>query len=70
MLTKKITAIVKQSVFAAILLATAGNVAIAAQPELAVIAAKKPDTILVPMQGPVGCWTDEGYGRFSSCDAG
>ena len=67
MLTKKISALVKQTILAAFILGAAGPAVAAAQADMT-LAAKK-ETILVP-QMPAGCWTDEGYGRISSCDAG
>lgn len=68
MLTKKIRVLVKQTILAAFILGAAGPAIAAAQTNIAVAA--KQETILAPLQTPAGCWTDEGYGRLSSCDAG
>ena len=56
-------------VFAA-LAASAIPAAAGAQAET-IIAAKQSETILVPsQQAKPGCWSDNGYGRMTSCDAG
>lgn len=61
---------VKRAAAAAVLVAVAVSATAAsagAAPNL--VAAKQNETIFSPKAMP-GCWTDEGYGRFSSCDAG
>jgi hypothetical protein len=70
MFTKKISTFVKQAVLAAFIIGAAGPAIAAAQADMTVAAVKKPETILAPHQMGVGCWSDEGYGRFFSCDAG
>jgi len=69
MFTKKIATLVKQTVFAALIVGAAGPAIASASNDMILAAAKK-ETILSPHQMGTGCWTDEGYGRFSSCDAG
>jgi hypothetical protein len=67
---KKLRSIVTQGVLAALLLGAAGPAIAAAQVDTVVVASKNSETIYRPNKAPAGCWTDEGYGRISSCDAG
>ena len=61
---------VKRAAAAAILVAVAASATGASAGAASNVAAgKQSETIFNPKAAP-GCWTDEGYGRFSSCDAG
>ena len=56
--------ILKRAAVAAIVFATAAGATVASAG--AQTKGKGGETILMPYA--VGCWTDEGYGRRSSCD--
>jgi nitrous oxide reductase len=61
---------VKRAAAAAILIAVAaGATGASAGAASSLSAAKQSETIFNPKAVP-GCWTDNGYGRYSSCDAG
>ena len=61
---------VKRAAAAAVLFAVAaGANGASAGAASGLVAARQSETIFVPKAMP-GCWTDNGYGRFTSCDAG
>ena len=60
---------VKGAAAAAMIVAVAAAGGASAGANTVVAAKQQSETIFKPHAMP-GCWTDNGYGRFSSCDAG
>jgi hypothetical protein len=60
---------VKRAAAAAVLVVVAAGATASAGAATGFVAARQSETIFVPKAMP-GCWTDNGYGRFTSCDAG